>query len=115
MPTRGDPSDDSHRLGLSHFQVHLTADRRRLGSCVVAGIRAGLVECRDRAKILTERGVYPEAETMLLASFEIFNQIHGLDHPDIREAIDAFMALYTAWGKPEEAARYRAMRTEEAP
>ena len=52
---------------------------------------------------------------MLLESFELFKQVHGLDHSDTRRVLDSLIALYTDWGKPEEAARYQAMRTEETP
>ena len=63
--------------------------------------------------LLADQGAYAEAEAMLLTSFETLKQTLGLDHPDTQKAIDAFIALYTAWDKPEQTAVYRAMRTEE--
>ena len=70
---------------------------------------------RDFAALRIDQEAYAEADTMLQRSFDIFEQTFGLDHPNTQKVIKALLDLYTAWGKPEQAEHYRAMRTEGAP
>ena len=63
---------------------------------------------------LREQGAYAEAETMLQTNFETFKQTLGLDHRNTQRVVETLVTLYTAWGKPEQAALYQAMLTEEA-
>jgi tetratricopeptide (TPR) repeat protein len=62
---------------------------------------------------LVNQGAYAKAALILLASFEALKQTRGPDNALTQEVISAFVTLYTALGKPKEAARYRAMRTDE--
>ena len=63
--------------------------------------------------LLVDRGAYAEAEPMLLASIETLKQAIGIANRQTQRYIESIITLYTAWEKPEEADRYRAMRTEE--
>lgn len=70
---------------------------------------------RNFGALLIDQGAYAEAETMLQTSFETLKQTFGLDHRNTQGVIETFIALYTAWGKPDQAATYQAMRTQETP
>ena len=52
---------------------------------------------------------YEEAETLLLESHTAMNKAMGANDPRVQRAKARLVKLYEAWGKPEEAAVYRAL------
>jgi thioredoxin-like negative regulator of GroEL len=73
------------------------------GDLRIAEVKITVAEC------LTRNGKFVEAETLLLEGFPKIREVRGDDHVFTIEARDTFVALYEAWGKPEEAGKYRAM------
>ena len=67
----------------------------------VANTRGALGEC------LIRRERYPEAEPLLLDSQRVFETKMGPADPRTQNAKTRLVQLYEAWGKPDEAARYR--------
>lgn len=61
-------------------------------------------------RALTAQGDHAEAEDLLLDSHATASAQYGPGHENSREVSDALAALYDAWGRPEEAARYRRAR-----
>ena len=57
---------------------------------------------------LLRLGRYAEAEPLLLASHAAFDGALGPEHPNTRRAAVRLFELYTAWGRPEQAAPYAA-------
>jgi len=68
-----------------------------------ADARSVLGEC------LVAEHRFEEAEPLLLNGYEALVAARGPDHPRSRKALERVIALYEAWPKPEEAARYRAL------
>lgn len=64
-----------------------------------AGVESALGES------LTKQGRYVEAEPLLLGALPALEAVHDEDVPRTRERLTA---LYTAWGHPQDATRYRA-------
>ena len=64
--------------------------------------QAGLAKC------LMARGSFQEAEALLLEGHGFLRQTQGEAATPTRETADDLVALYEAWGRPEQAARYRA-------
>ena len=58
---------------------------------------------------LTVLGRYAEAESLLHQGYAGLLEKRGADPPITKNAASHFIALYNAWGKPEMAARYRAL------
>jgi serine/threonine protein kinase/tetratricopeptide (TPR) repeat protein len=57
---------------------------------------------------LTELEEYEEAESLLLPSLPILEETRSPQHKDTRATWDRIIELYDVWGKPEQAAEYRA-------
>ena len=51
---------------------------------------------------------YEEAEEHLLAGYQGLKEALGEEHKQTREALQQLAELYDAWGKPEQAAEWRA-------
>ena len=64
--------------------------------------------------MLLGQGKYAEAEPLLLTGYAGMKQrektIPAIGKPRLSEAADRLAALYTAWDKPAEAAKWRAER-----
>jgi outer membrane protein assembly factor BamD (BamD/ComL family) len=58
---------------------------------------------------LTKEGRYAEAEKLLTESLQIIKKQFGQDHPRTQAALRRIVELYEAWGKPKQAAAYKAM------
>ena len=58
---------------------------------------------------LTGLARYSEAENALLEAKRDLEASSSLPHHDVQAAMTRLIALYTAWGKHDEAARYRAL------
>lgn len=61
--------------------------------------------------VLTRRGDYPAADSVLRHAIRVMERQTGRDHPDLRELYGWLADLHDAWGRPAEAARYRAIAT----
>lgn len=59
-------------------------------------------------RCLTGLGRYPEAESLLLESYRVLRAQRGEGHRSTRAVLRRTADLYEAWGRPVEAARYRA-------
>ena len=59
---------------------------------------------------LTSARRYDEAEPLLLGGYSILKAKRGERTSETREALERIVTLYDAWGKPQKAAEYRAMR-----
>ena len=60
------------------------------------------------AACLTHRSRYREAEALLLASYPLLRDQKGEGSPQSRQILLYLESLYLDWGRPEEAALYRA-------
>jgi serine/threonine protein kinase len=58
-------------------------------------------------EFLSARSRFPEAEPLLIASYESLQKSQGANSPRTRRARQRLVNLYDAWNKPEQAARYR--------
>ncbi|TET54680.1 MAG: tetratricopeptide repeat protein [Anaerolineales bacterium] len=90
--------------GLLLLREALAIRRARLGN------RHDLVAyaLRNLAEAYLRAGSFAEAEPLLLESLEIFKANHGEQHGMTRATIQALITLYEQWGKPEQAAEWRA-------
>jgi len=83
---------------------------------IVAGLRRALSPghpvvaryARIEGLTLFELERFAEAEPLLLESHRILLAAHGPDHISTREAREALVALYEAWGRLDDAAPWRA-------
>jgi serine/threonine protein kinase/Tfp pilus assembly protein PilF len=57
---------------------------------------------------LTKEGKYAQAEKLLTESLEIIKKQFGQEHPRTQAALRRVVELYDAWGKPKQAAVYKA-------
>lgn len=62
---------------------------------------------RRWGRLLTVSGRYDEAEDHLRTALEGLDRVYEPEHPNHVDARRALHELYTAWGRPGEAARYR--------
>ena len=68
--------------------------------------RSNLGEC------LTAMGRYSEAEAELQRASKGLAKAHGETHSKTRRALERLVALYEAWGKPDQAAEWQARLRE---
>ena len=61
-----------------------------------------------RGAILTAEGRYPEAEPLLLEAFDAIDHLRKAEDFSRRQVSRRLTELYEAWGRPEDAGRYRA-------
>jgi hypothetical protein len=61
-----------------------------------------------RAACLTRYGEYGQAERLLLDCLEPLREHHGEDGRSVKATRRRLAELYDAWGKPDQAARWRA-------
>ncbi len=57
---------------------------------------------------LTAAGRYEEAEPLLVRSYSLLRAELGETHRFTLDALQRIIDLYEAWGRPEQAAEYRA-------
>ena len=55
---------------------------------------------------------YPDAEALLLEGYQELNNQYGAQDEETQAALRHLAALYNAWDRPEEAARYRDLLAE---
>jgi len=63
---------------------------------------------------LAAQARYAEAEPLLNESYTILKAVHLPQSPMLDEARQRLVSLYEAWGKPQEAARYRSQLSNPA-
>jgi serine/threonine protein kinase/tetratricopeptide (TPR) repeat protein len=88
----------------THLREALAIRTRLLpkGNQLIGISEGALGEC------LTSQKRYAEAEPLLLRSYGTIKEVQGEHGPSTLEAAVRLLSLYQAWGKPNEAARYRA-------
>ena len=59
------------------------------------------------ARCLTDLDRYPEAEALLLEALPIMKNSRGIEDKDVRTAVERMVSLYEAWGKTDQAEKYR--------
>jgi tetratricopeptide (TPR) repeat protein len=59
------------------------------------------------ARTLVKQGKWQEAETLAIDFHKKINSAAALEHFGEKDAIELFIELYDAWGKPEKAAEWR--------
>jgi hypothetical protein len=79
------------------------------GNQLIAASEGALGEC------LTTEKHYAEAEPLLRRSYATMKDVQGERGPLTLEAARRLAALYQSWGKPAEAAPFRAVLTQVAP
>jgi non-specific serine/threonine protein kinase/serine/threonine-protein kinase len=62
---------------------------------------------------LSRGGRFAEAESLLVDAYAGLWKARGDEHSDTRQALEALVALYEAWGKPARGAEYHALLPEE--
>jgi serine/threonine protein kinase len=62
----------------------------------------------EHAECLVKLGRFSQAELPLLTSYEDLNSLYGDEHTATVDVIGRLVQLYQAWGKPSEAAEWRA-------
>ncbi|MBM4027834.1 MAG: tetratricopeptide repeat protein, partial [Planctomycetes bacterium] len=86
------------------FGVILEARRRVLGE-----EHPDTLACMHNLALLyRDQNRYPEAEPLCLQAVETASRTLGEAHPDTVRFLSVLTSLYDAWGKPEEAAKWRA-------
>jgi serine/threonine-protein kinase len=61
------------------------------------------------ADILREQGRYEAAEAALLENLTLLREARGPADPGVQHLVEELAALYEAWGRPAQAAAFRAM------
>ncbi|HET7372637.1 MAG TPA: tetratricopeptide repeat protein, partial [Gemmatimonadaceae bacterium] len=86
------------------------ADKAYLDAIALHGRLSGGVRRGDwvaeRARLLTLMGRYQEAEAQFVRALGLLDSEHQNEHPDVQRALRLFVALYRAWGRPQDASRY---------
>ena len=59
------------------------------------------------ALLLYQKGDYAEAEALYQTALSINLEQYGESHPRVQEVHTQLAELYEAWGKPDQAVRYR--------
>ena len=67
---------------------------------------------RNLAALLRRKGDFAAAEPLFLEALTIFQNRLGEAHTRTREAYEGLAELYTAWGKPDQAAQWREQQRE---
>jgi serine/threonine-protein kinase len=93
------------RQAEAHLREALGIRTRLLpgGHQLIGTSEGALGEC------LATQKMYAEAEPLLLSSHRIMQSTAGERDPRTAEAVRRLTSLYESWGKPAEAARYRAL------
>jgi serine/threonine-protein kinase len=63
----------------------------------------------ELASTLRATRQFEEAEQLFLAALALRQKVLGDAHPQTRGSLNRLIRFYEAWGKPEQAARYRAL------
>ena len=99
---RGDAEgcDEAAQEAMEIFAASLPAAHWRS-----ADSRSVLGACRLAA------GRYGEAESLMVDSYWTILRVRGVQAPHTEDALDRLIRLYGTWNRPEEAARFRALRS----
>ncbi len=63
----------------------------------------------ELASTLRAKRQFEEAEQLFLAALALRQKVLGDTHPQTRGSLNRLIRFYEAWGKPEQATRYRAL------
>jgi serine/threonine protein kinase/Tfp pilus assembly protein PilF len=86
------------------FNEALEGRKRKLGESHLETLES----INDLAMLYKEQARYAESEPLLLEAVEGRIQKLGLQHPHTTESINNLIKLYEAWGKPQQAEKWRA-------
>jgi hypothetical protein len=59
---------------------------------------------------LADQGRFDESEALLLETYKTLRETRGLKNRLVQANLVHVIALYDAWGRPDEAAEYRTLR-----
>ncbi|HXI03099.1 MAG TPA: hypothetical protein VNI57_07970 [Candidatus Saccharimonadales bacterium] len=82
-------------------------DRKRRRAALPEGHRLRALARSSHGQCLAALGRRAEAEKELVAGYEGMKRALGEDHDRTRAAATRLAEFYDAWGRPEEAGRYR--------
>jgi dipeptidyl aminopeptidase/acylaminoacyl peptidase len=108
-----DPLDANHYLSRAivymslHQHQRAMADMDTCDSLVRSGIHPVLPLMDKWAEVYGQQDQYVEAELLARKAFEIRRRVLGPEHVDTLESTGNLVDLYEAWGKPEEADKWR--------
>ena len=88
---------------LVKFPEALPEGHWRVGTCLV-----------EKGAALTALRRFETAETTLLSAQQMLESQLGPDHRRVREAIEALVALYERWPRPEQRQEWAARLTEKS-
>jgi serine/threonine protein kinase/tetratricopeptide (TPR) repeat protein len=101
QPVSGEPllreAVDVRAAGFATDDWRTAEARSLLGACLAAQQR------------------FAEAEPLLVESYPILERKRGKAYRRTRQALERIVRLYEAWGRPQDAARYRAVRDASRP
>jgi hypothetical protein len=80
----------------------------RIAAAYPTGHPAAAVLAQQRAGCLIDVGRFEEAETALHRCHPVLVAAFGASHPRCRENLSELVRLYETWGRPDQAAGYRA-------
>lgn len=92
--------EEAERLYAETLEAHrrvLGEDHRDTLSCLLALTRT-----------LVDQRKFEQAEPLANECYQCHNDVYGAEHDETREAVTLLVELYEAWGKPEQAAEWRA-------
>jgi len=106
LTAQGEPA-----RGEAHLREALAIRKKVLppGHFLISLIESALGES------LAAQRRYVEAEPLLMQCFNDLKSSQGAQHPSTTEALRRLVTLYEAWGKPEQAAHFRARLTPPPP
>jgi thiol-disulfide isomerase/thioredoxin len=90
---------------------HVLETRRRVLGDEHPDTLAGM---HNLARLYCDRSRYLEAEPLCLKAVELASHTLGESHPSAVKSLNLLISLYEAWGKPEEAGKWRGKLSQTA-
>ena len=103
LKVRENKFDDAEKLGREALSIR----QEKLGAST-PGTIATQVALADIMRVHKSRRLYPEAESLLLSARTTATAARGTSDPGAIKATQSLALLYEAWGRPAEAAKWRA-------
>ncbi|MHC4210005.1 MAG: tetratricopeptide repeat protein [Planctomycetota bacterium] len=98
-------AQDRYDEAAALYEEALVICRRALGQ----EDRLTLIVMGSLGNAYKNLGRFEEGEALLLEEFDLARNARGEAHPDTQAVIKDLVFLYDDWGKPEQAAEYRAL------